>query len=813
MAAEDQPLQSSLPGEPNDNTPFGFFAYPSYPPMLPPTIRAAIEAINATNTAVIAGWEDISINGRYIIGEIKKTIDGCDFFCADVTGINPNVMFEIGYAIARNKRVWLVRDGSLRDVKKDFDQLKLLTTVGYTSYTNSAHIITAFFRDEPYKDLTNTIYENSISSILGPQPEIPTLLYLKSLHDTEASVHVTRSIEDAKIPTIVNDPTDSNLQPLTWFAQKLWDCVGCITHFVSADREGFKRHNARYALISGLAVGLNLDLLMLTEQSELLSPVDYRELMQVYATPTEAATITSSWLVPRTVTSSVEKVETDSYHSSLKLATQLKDFHIQLGDWTAENEKDSLMRYFVETTVSLDILNGTQNVFVGRKGTGKSANLIYAERKIGEDNRNLICLIKPLGYEIEGLVRLFSRYKAHDTKGYVIESLWKYMLYTELASAAQRQINNTALWELSDPDVAAFIEFMEKEGTNFGGDFTIRLERIVNSLELITEGDSEEAFRKGISEALHAGALSKLRIALSKMLARKRQVLLLVDNLDKPWTKTADLGQLAEFISGLLVAASRLGDQLNKGERNRPSVKINSAIFLRSDIFDQVLDVTTEPDKLSYTRIKWDDPEMLIRVIEERYISSHGPDSNPAVMWRKYFCPEVKGVPTRAYLTSRILQRPRDIVYLVKAAVANAVNRKRDRVEEKDILDGEKEYSQYALDSILVENVSTVPQLEQLLFEFVGSKTVVDLPIIHANMVRAGIAIERSDEIVNHLVRLSFFGLEIDEDRFAFAEESRELRKNHVLSNRFYETHELPRRYEINKPFRAYLEVMEQEAE
>ena len=60
-------------------------------------------------------------------------------------------------------------------------------------------------------------------------------------------------------------------------------------------------------------------------------------------------------------------------------------------------------------------------------------------------------------------------------------------------------------------------------------------------------------------------------------------------------------------------------------------------------------------------------------------------------------------------------------MYFVKAVVSFAVNRKHDRVEEKDVFDGEKQYSQYALDSILAENGITVPQLESVLFEFVGT--------------------------------------------------------------------------------------------
>jgi hypothetical protein len=86
--------------------PCGFFAYPSSPPSIPPTITAAIEGINRTQAATIRSWETLGINGHYIIEEICGAIDEADFFCADVTGINANVMFELGYPerIRRTKR-------------------------------------------------------------------------------------------------------------------------------------------------------------------------------------------------------------------------------------------------------------------------------------------------------------------------------------------------------------------------------------------------------------------------------------------------------------------------------------------------------------------------------------------------------------------------------------------------------------------------------------------------------------------------------------------------------------------------------------
>jgi hypothetical protein len=748
----------------------------------------------------------LQINGKYIISEICDAIDRANLFCADVTGVNANVMFELGYAIALNKRIWLIRDDSYTDVRKEFEQLLLLTTIGFSPYVNSTQIIKSFFTEEPHLTLDQTIFRQSIEPMLSAKSDNPSLLYLKSRYDTEASVQVTRMLEHSRIPLVVNDPQETTIQPLYWYAQKLWDAAGLVTHFLSPARQGFRLHNARYALISGLARGFAVKTLMLTEQSDMLAPMDYRDATRYYTTPAEAARLSEEWLQPMLVEKKDTTGAAASYTKALRLATELKDFHLQLGDYIAENEARELNEYFVETTVSADLISGTQNVFVGRKGTGKTANLIHAEATMAADVRNLVCLIKPVGYEIEGLVRLFSGYKFQDYKGYVIESLWKFMLYTELARAAAQRIEGAALWELTNPETKELVDLLEDESKAFGGEFIVRLERVVKSLELLPTSDSSDRFRRGISESLHSGALARLRTVLGRVLSRKRNVLLLIDNLDKPWTKDANLGQLAEFLLGLLTATNRIADELN---REKTATKFKSAIFLRSDIFEKVIAAAREPDKLSYIRIRWDDPELLLRVIEERYVASHGSGSDPSVMWHKYFCPEVKGIPTREYLINRILKRPRDVIYFVKAVVSFAVNRKHDRVEEKDIVDGEREYSQYALDSILVENGITIPQLESVLFEFVGLSAIINEDEVMRVVSQTDVPASVINEVINHMIKLSFLGVEVSDNVFAYSDELRELKKNMVLSNRHLKGRDKPRRYEINPAFRSYLEISE----
>jgi hypothetical protein len=788
----------------------GFFAYASAPHSIPATIKAAIESINKSQQSKLISWESLGIGGKYIIREICDTIDDCDFFCADITTINPNVMFELGFSIARDKRIWLIRDDSYVDSKTEFDQLRLLTTVGYRSYTNAEQIIKGFFADNPHTTLEDTIFRTSIEPLLAPSRENEPILYLKSRHDTEGSVRVSRVMDGLTPKPILDDPKESSVQPLYWYGQKILHAPGVLAHFLSPQREGSRLTNARYALVCGLAKGFDRPLLMLTEQDEVLTPMDYRDQMQYYTTPAEAGKISTEWLQQIAQGGAFAPAGTKPTHvGAIKLATELRDFHQQLGEYIAENEAEMLSEYFVETTAHMDIINGTQTIFVGRKGTGKTASLIQAAHEIGREVANLVCILKPVGYEMDGLARLFASYKESDKKGYVIESLWKFMLYTELALAAADQIRSATPWLLGETPFSKLVDLIENESKALSGDFIVRLESAVEKLATVPSDGSTEHFHQGISEALHNSLLSKLRSILSEVLSRKNQVILLIDNLDKPWTKKADIGHLTQFLLGLMTAAERVGEELRYGERNRHSTKYNSAIFLRSDIFNRITEAADEPDKISHTRLTWNDSELLLRIIEERYVASHGPESDPADMWHKYFCSEVRGVPTREYLVSRILPRPRDIVYIVKAAVSFAVNRKHDRVEQKDVTDGEMQYSQYAWDSILVENSSIIPNLDKVLVEFVGGPSVVLESTARQKISSAGIDAEKVDEVIAQLVSLTFFGVEVGLGKFSYADEKKELQKNIVLASRLAATKGDERRYEINAPFRAYLELDE----
>jgi hypothetical protein len=785
----------------------GFFAYPSTPASCGDAIRHAVDLINSQGVTSIQTWEECRVGGKLVVDEICKAIDSNPLFCADLTGMNANVMFELGFAIARNKRIWLLLDPTYVDSKAQFEQLRVLTTVGYVTYSNYAEIMSRFNHDQPYSDLEETLYNQLIRRNLPSAALVENkVLYLKSLHETEASVRITNSIarlEETGIPVVVDDPKESAAQSLTWYGTQVHSSATVICHLTGPNRINARLHDARNALVAGMALGMGKSLLMLVE-GNFLAPIDYRDLLLQYNTASEAE---KHLLV---LTREIERASREKQKIQLdhakheKLVTELRG--LQVGEYIAENEAGRLVEdYFVETSAYREALTGNQTVFVGRKGAGKTANLLKLASELGKNKQNLVCVIKPPAYELDGVLSLFRRHKERDAKGYAVESLWKFLILTEIANVAAESAKYLPSGSVSDEE-ASLRSLVQGNGGKFSGDFAVRLERCVGALVRCEASETSiETTRTAISEALHQSEIHELREVLGKALSSKERVAILIDNLDKPWGKQSDFNNLAEFLLGLLGAANRLILDFRRADSRRRPVNLSLAVFLRSDIFDKLMIAAREPDKIPYSRLRWGDHELLVRVIEERFVTSHAGSVRPEQMWKTFFCENVKGIPTKEYFVSRILPRPRDLVFFVKAAMATAVNRNHTIVSQQDILDSEKQYSQFAFDSILVETGATTERMEDMLYEFVGSSPVLTQDELESRLSKIGASDVGS--VIELLCSISFLGLETRKDRFRFVEELQEYRKALTLAQQVARHRGRNLRYRIHPAFSAFLEL------
>jgi hypothetical protein len=255
-----------------------------------------------------------------------------------------------------------------------------------------------------------------------------------------------------------------------------------------------------------------------------------------------------------------------------------------------------------------------------------------------------------------------------------------------------------------------------------------------------------------------------------------------------------------------LSAGARLPIEFKHEDAYRQPVPVSLVIFLRSDIFYRLTAAAREPDKIIASKVDWQDRELLLRVIDERFASSHEGNVQPAELWTKYFCASVKGKPTRNYISSRILPRPRDLVFFVKAAVSTAVNRGHPMVRESDILDAERQYSQYALESILVENGVSVTTLEAILYEFAGCESHLSEDEVKAHLSKAGVSAGEQRQIIDHLCSLAFLGLQVRPGDYRFAEDPAEQKRNLVLAKQSLRPGE-QLMFAVHAAFWAFLEV------
>jgi len=792
------------------NSPEAFFAYPSVPAASGDSIRKAVRDLNSGQVVRAKTWEDCKTGGKFIINTICQQIESSEIFCADLTGINPNVLFELGFAIALDKRIWLMIEPSYSEKKEMFERLRFLTTVGYAEFHNSRDIVDQFYKDEPYVDPTN---HGLYSQMIAPSAEMAVpgrLLYIKSLVESEASIQIGTRIASSPIPQTVDDPTEVTVQTLGWYGYKTMAAEGVICHIMAPERSGYLLNNARNAFVAGLAYGLKKPLLLLAE-GNILGPLDYRDISKHYQSSEKALQFLEEWLTPiETAWSADEKLK-EGFQSKIKRATELKT--LQLGEPLAENESDGLIEhYFVETTAFRDAVNGRHTIFVGRKGAGKSANFLKLAATARRDPTNLVCEIKPISYELQSITELVARITENSAKGYMLEAVWKFLIYSEIANTLARE-GREYRSEADEADHKRLLKFLEKNGGMLREEFSLRLEHCIASLSKqhtsIAEAKNQEERQKAIAHALHEDLLSELRLLLGKLLSDRKNVYVLVDNLDKSWDKQSDLKGLSEFFLGLIGAVKRIGHDFRRSDSRLESISLSMVVFLRSDIFLRIRSIAREPDKLDYFQLNWDDPELLLRLIEERFVALHAGNVTPAEIWKKYFVQRVNGVPTRNYFVSKVLPRPRDLIVLIKAAISTAVNRGHIKVETADIIEAEKIYSRFAVDSLLVEDGMAGGTLGDVIYQFLGSESVVDRASLFDLLSNAGVPENKLESYTEQLCSLTFLGPEIHNGDFRFADGPDENNKNNILAGKLASKNRKPIRYQINQAFWPYLEVSE----
>jgi hypothetical protein len=770
--------------------PSAFFAYAGSPALRAEVMRDAARGLNQRGQSA-STWEDLPIDGTLLIMTICERIDACQALVAEVSSMNPNVLFEVGYAVARNKPIWWAYDESDTEAERLWNEVGLFSTIGRTEYGGNAEILIAkYFKMPPFE-------ERPLAEILlaGANPRESNAVFAPSLPTRiSAAAELESLLERQSHLKILGSSEDLIIAPLGFYVREIYRSSAVILHLLGSQRRRSQEHNARVSFLAGFAYGLDLPLLMVVE-SGYDTPLDFRDLLFEYDTSAMLQEKVKAWLdaIPKT-----PGTQRRLGRMTLDIELPIRTF----GQYVAEYEIEELSNYFIPTNEFAAVVAGDAQIYTGRKGTGKTATMSQVTKDLRLDRRNLVVPIKPSSYELRGLIELSNSLGAPAHSEYLLMTIWMYLIYTEIALRTVETESAKPVAVVDRTSVYDLEQLLRTMEVSTDEDLSARLERIVGQVaaELKATGSSDH---DEIARLLRTDHLNRLRVLTVKALGDYSRVAVLIDNLDKNWERGVDYEMVSRFILSLLTTAGKVEKEFAKTSTGDEPLKVTLALFLRTDIYDVVRTYAREPDKIGARTVDWDDEQLLVRVLEERYAVNRMSKRSAPVMWEELFCPEVRGHPTRDYFLWRALRRPRDFVYFANASLTTAINRGHHIVEPTDITYAEREYSRFAIEALLVESESRGFDLEELLYEFAGLGAT--LSESELTVVLAGSS--QPAAVRDWLVAASFLGVEKRAGEYVYVEGETSARRKMKVAARGAKLSEKEIRFRVHPAFRPFLEI------
>ena len=787
-----------------------FYAYPDQPPDVGETISKAIRKLK-TEPAVSQGnvrfkpWPETPVSGKNLITAILEQLDRHHIFACDLTHPSPNVNFELGYAIARSKRIFTALNPTIRNAAKDYSRLYYtLLSMGYTSYENHEQLADAILEEKPWQSLNQTLLNEHFRQ-RPPRFENPTLLYVKPSMNSDSVISTQEQLRNSifKDSLVIDDPNEYSAQMVEWYADKLMTADAVVVHLLSTAHSGHNAHNLKASLIAGLAKGFDLPLLMLAH-APYKPPVDYAQWLYVHKTAANCVTGLSKWLDELNVSLAHRRGRRRKLFVSGSKPKDLRSLF--LGDPVAEHEAENLHEYFVETSAFYHAVDQPLTILVGRRGTGKTAILYAAQSELISERDNHVTILKPIGYETHGLIRVLEEVKQRSERGFLIESIWKYLIYSEIANSVATEIKGRTIYQPKTEEEEAFLNYCETNSDILSPPFSERIENAVSALYGVGAIKDSVMQRAKISELLHNSLIGDLRNLVGEVLGDRITLSLLIDGLDEPWGPGEHVSHLAELIGGLLTVAQYIPRDFQRSTSKIKPVNTKVTILLRSDIFAFIQHLIPEQDKLPIVRVTWNDRELLLRVLEERMLYGTPKGYTAQHIWDELFPAEIVGVPSTDFILRTVLPRPRDLIHVTKAAVSNAINRGHNKIQEDDFLSARNQYSQYAFDSILKEDDPSKGKLEEVLYQFAGVGKILTKSDIEHRCHSAGVAISDIEFYLDLLCDISFLAID-SKTGFQFPKDEEERRTLRNVASTLAAQDGREEKFQINDTFYQVLQI------
>jgi hypothetical protein len=721
-----------------------FVCYPSEPPQVGSTIEAAASQLRDVGKIEIETWRQIDIPGRFLRDGILRRIDTAGFVVADITRLNFNVTFEIGYAIGRQKRTVLISNKALNPDEKVITQLGIYDTVGHQSYENSNDLFTLLSKVDDISPLDFPSHEIDRSA---------PIFVLDTVHKTDASIRIISKIKKSRIRFRSYDPSEQPRLSTLEAYRSTHKSLAIVINLLSSDATDARFNNLRGAFLAGLAYGLDKDTLILQEGDEPV-PLDYRDFVSVYKHPNDVDAYIND-LVPRVA-------EGLQAYSDRPLETRGFLASIDLGDPAAENEATKLAEYYVETDEFHKVLGGGVRLVVGRKGSGKTA-LFFRVRDILRENRQCIVLdLKPEGHQLKRFRDLVLDRLTEAVQEHATTAFWEYVLllevcYKVLEKDRQVHVRDHTLFEQYQRLSALYLR---DQLTGGDADFSERMLRLIHRIsDDFTDkwgGLSNLSLTsQEITQLIFKHEIPELRDHLVEYLKRKDGVVVLFDNIDKGWPTRGITSTDIVILRGLLEASRKL-ERLFQAR----DINFSFSVFLRNDVYEFLVGESPDRGKESRVSLDWTDPDLLRELLRRRLVYNGIPSTASFDdAWRRISVSHLRGEDSTEYLVERSLMRPRNFLRLINYCKSNAVNLGHEKFGADDIEKATANFSADIVNEIALEIRDVFPAAEDIPYYFIAAKPQMSVAEVRAILDQTPLTVAEYDAVIEALMWFGFLGI------------------------------------------------------
>lgn len=674
-----------------------FVAYPVQPSMVGDSIDAAVELIGNDARLRLRPWKKMATIGLKLDDLIRFEIEEADVLAADITYPNFNVFYEIGYAIARGKPIIpLVNTAVERSVER-IQGLGLFDTIGWITYNNGRDIADALSNWRNNAWLNKYIKQRDFS-----QP----LYILDTLKKVEFRNQIFRAAEDSSAKFRRFDPGDNPRLTATQAISDIAASAGAILPLLAEDIVDATNNNLRVSFLAGLCHGFGIEPLII-QYGHGPAPLDFRDY----------------------ITNSTFRYETEKHVSEYCNITLVKnqertsgnrDSHvgildrISVGSPQAENETEHLKDYFVRTAEYTRTIRAESAVVIGRKGSGKTAISFRAADEFGKDSRTCVVELRPSSHNLSELREAILDVSSSGVFDHTIAAFWHYMIYVEVALRIREKLLPRSKRDVDLQDrIRKLEDDLKLDDATVSGDFTSRLENAVE--ELVSSLREKEGITPAdLTNTMYEEHLPKIRDHVAGFHDAFDTIYVLTDDLDKGWPPRRVEGHDASMIRHLIESLGRM-----RRELKRKKIDFRHFVFLRSDIYEKLVEVTSDRGKYNAIRVDWSDREQIMHMLRERVTSSFS-ESEKQFAWDALNPLLPSGRPAMDTMIESSLRRPRFLIDLCERAVSVAINRGHNFVTDNDVEEGLRQMSLYLVSDFGYEIRDIAGTPDNIFYSFLG---------------------------------------------------------------------------------------------